>query len=564
VDELYIKNVVPIISYGKYSKTFLNYLSEKETNSDLLLYFNILKRKWVLKSEKLLIEIDSALGKCKNKGIYYLLLSNKLDVLEVIEETQSAKKVYEQLKREFKNIPIPFRKFVGQSLYVTKSYHLKEGFKEFRNWSDQHLEDEMGIAVHINAEARTFLKVGKNKESADKFLKVSKHALKYPHPTYIISGLNNASWHLRKKDVETSHHIVKQLAWHCGYWFDDPTVLMNYLDTILVIAKMAKDYHLFFSTAEIIEYYYEKMLLIEPDCDKKYYGTIQLVRKYYDLVYNKGGRADEITNSKGIQSFLSQQIRIPRKFAIKHGLSNTSLYRIIKGKKKHVKIETLKKILIALNPSYSFENPKMINHLLTLFKEEQYFHDNWKKVSLFSVFKLKKLFLKAYMSAVNLGRIHLSELFSFVERDKKTLKNYLIQDNENMRFFNLAVQLAFDDEQVNPFYKARYRLIDNLFTEMDKMRHITPLFRLYASIDSTSDHEQLNVYFRQYVRYLTTPWRFDVEEVMSERFSDPDYKKMLRFSKKTNLNEMYTYLCLWYYEGETRERLFDFLTRRCV
>jgi hypothetical protein len=97
---------------------------------------------------------------------------------------------------------------------------------------------------------------------------------------------------------------------------------------------------------------------------------------------------------------------------------------------------------------------------------------------------------------------------------------------------------------------------------MDKMRHITPLFRLYASIDSTSDHEQLNVYFRQYVRYLTTPWRFDVEEVMSERFSDPEYKKMLRFSKKTNLNEMYTYLCLWYYEGETRERLFDFLTKK--
>jgi len=92
------------------------------------------------------------------------------------------------------------------------------------------------------------------------------------------------------------------------------------------------------------------------------------------------------------------------------------------------------------------------------------------------------------------------------------------------------------------------------------MRHITPLFRLYASIGSTLDHEQLNVYFRQYVRYSTTPWRFDVEEVMSERFSDPDYKKMLRFSKRTHLNEMYTYLCLWYYKGETRERVFDFLS----
>ena len=557
---MYIKQIVPIISYGKYSRMFINYLSETEERPYLLRYFDILRKKWILKSEKLLIEIDSALGKCKNKGIYYLLLSNKLDVLEIIEETQSARKIYEQLKCEFKNIPTPFRKFVGQSLYMTKAYHTGDDFKEFRNWSGQHLEDEMGITLHINAEARMLLNAEKNKEASDKFLEVSKHALKYPHPTYIVSGFNNASWYLRKKNIEASHDIVNQLAWHCGYWFDDPAVLMNYLDTILIVAKMAKDYHLFFSTAEIIENYYEKMLLIEPECDKKYRETIQLVRKYYGLVYNKGGRADEISNSKGLQAFLFEQIRIPGKFAEEHDLSRTSLYRIIKGKKKHVKVSTLKTILFALNPPYSFENPKMINHLLTLFKEEQHFHDNWKMVTQFSAFKLKKLFLKAYMSTVNLDSINLSELFSFVEKDKKALKDYIAQDDKRIHFFNLAFQLTFDDEQVNPFYKARYSLIDKLFTEMDKMRHITPLFRLYSSIGSTSDHEELNIYFRQYVRYSTTPWRFDVEEVMSERFSDPDYEKMLRFSKRTHLNELYTYLCLWRDDCETRKRVFDFLS----
>ncbi|HPF17841.1 MAG TPA: hypothetical protein PLN92_09705, partial [Thermotogota bacterium] len=159
-----------------------------------------------------------------------------------------------------------------------------------------------------------------------------------------------------------------------------------------------------------------------------------------------------------------------------------------------------------------------------------------------------------------LDSINLSELFSFVEKDKKALKDYIAQDDKRIHFFNLAFQLTFDDEQVNPFYKARYSLIDKLFTEMDKMRHITPLFRLYSSIGSTSDHEELNIYFRQYVRYSTTPWRFDVEEVMSERFSDPDYKKMLRFSKRTHLNELYTYLCLWRDDCETRKRVFDFLS----
>jgi len=499
-----------------------------------------------------------------NSGVFYLFLSNKLAVLKSLNHENQMKPVYDKIKREFENIPASYRKLIAQTLSSIKASKLGSDLKESRKCSEKHLEDEMGMALKQKAEARTLVKEKKLKEASDKFLEVSKHALKYPHPTYIVSGFNNASWYLRKKNIEASHDIVNQLAWHCGYWFDDPAVLMNYLDTILIVAKMAKDYHLFFSTAEIIENYYEKMLLIEPECDKKYRETIQLVRKYYGLVYNKGGRADEISNSKGLQAFLFEQIRIPGKFAEEHDLSRTSLYRIIKGKKKHVKVSTLKTILFALNPPYSFENPKMINHLLTLFKEEQHFHDNWKMVTQFSAFKLKKLFLKAYMSTVNLDSINLSELFSFVEKDKKALKDYIAQDDKRIHFFNLAFQLTFDDEQVNPFYKARYSLIDKLFTEMDKMRHITPLFRLYSSIGSTSDHEELNIYFRQYVRYSTTPWRFDVEEVMSERFSDPDYKKMLRFSKRTHLNELYTYLCLWRDDCETRKRVFDLLTKRCV
>ena len=301
--------------------------------------------------------------------------------------------------------------------------------------------------------------------------------------------------------------------------------------------------------------------MIEPDCDKKHNETIKLVRKHYGLFYNKGGRVDEITNSKGIQSLLSERIRIPRKFAKSHGLSNTSLYRIIKGEMKHVKVSTLKKILIALNLPHSFENPKVINHLITLLKEDEYFHDNWKNITHFSAFKLKTLFLKAYISLVNLDSINLSECLSYAEKDKESLKVYITQGNERIAFFNFAFQLAFDDERVNPFYKARYKLVNQLFSKMGKMRHITPLMRLYSSVDSTADHEMLNVYFRQYVRYSTTPWRFDVEEVMSERFSDPDHKKMIRFCKKTNLNELYAYLCLWHFEGKERERLFNFLVR---
>ena len=331
-------------------------------------------------------EIEESLKKCKNQGIYYLLLSNKLAVLKSLKREEQMKTVYDKLKREFKNIPAPYRTLIVQTLSSIKASKQGNDLKESRKWSEIHLEDEVDLAIAINAKARTIVQEKNYKEASDKFLEVYEYALKYPHPTYIISGLNNASWHLRKKDkdIEASHDIVKQLAWHCGYWFDDSTVLINYLDTILVIAKRARDYDLFFSVAELIEVYYEKMLLIEPDCDEKYNGTLQRVRKHYGVIRNKGGRADEISNSKGIQNFMSEQIRIPRKFAKEHGLSNTSLYRIIKGEMKNLKISTLKKILVALNFPYSFENPKIINHFITIFKEKEYFQDNWKNAAQFS------------------------------------------------------------------------------------------------------------------------------------------------------------------------------------
>lgn len=561
---MYIKHMVPVISYGKYSKTFINYFSERNTNQDLLIYFNVIKKRWVLKSEKLLLEINAALIICKNQGVYYLLLSNKLAVLGSLNKQSQMKDIYDKLKREFKNIPAPYRTIIGQSLTSTNATRKGGNLTPFRKRSKTHFEDEVAIAAAVNAEARKLVNKGKNKEASGLFLIVYEQALRYPHPSYIFVGLNNASWHLRKDDLITSHNIVLQLAWHCGYWFDEPVALMTYMDTILVIAKMAKDYDLFFSMAELITCYYKRMLLIEPDCDKKYHETIQLVRKHYGLVYSKGGRTDEISNSKGIQSFLSEQIRIPRRFARKNNLSNTSLYRIIKGEMKHVKISTLKKILTALNPPYSFENPKAINYLISLLKEEEYFHGNWKNITQFSAFKLKMFFLKAYMSLVVLDKINISEFLLFAEKDKKQLYEYIVQDSERIRFFNFAFQLAFDDEHCNPFYKARYNLINTLFSEMDKMRYITPLIRLYTSIDSTADHERLNIYFRQYVRYSNTPWRFDVEEVMSERFFDPDYKKVVRFCKKTNLNELYAYLCLWYFDEEERKRSFNFLTQRVI
>lgn len=557
---MYIKHIMPIISYGKYSKTFLNFFSETTVNPDVLNYINILKKKWTLKSESLLQAIDESLDKCKNHGIYYLLLSDKLSVLMTLGDKAETISLYKQLKKEFQKIPLEYRKMIGQSLYMAKTFHTGNDLKKFRRWSTQHTEDEMGLAVNLNAKARAFLKKGQCKQACDGFFDVSELALKYPHPTFILSGLNNASWYIRHQNLEVSHERAKKLAFHCGYWFDSPAVLMNYFDTLLIISQMSKDYTFFFGIAEMIRYYYQKMLLIEPECDKKYHDTIQIVKKFHQLVYNTGNRVDEIGNAKGLQTFLNDRITIPNRFARENDISHTSLYRIMKGQKKNVKIETLKGIFSALDVTYSFENPKCINHILFFINEESYLINNWKKVVHLSAYKLKTLILKTYMTLTILSDINLSELFKLIETSRRQLFDYIMLKPERITFISQTIRLAFDNESVNPYYKARYELANILFSEMSRMRHITPLFRLYTASNSREENELLSVYFRQYVRYTTTAWRFDVEEVMSERYSDPDYKKIAQFCRKINISEMYGYLCTWYFEESDRNCLIELIT----
>jgi len=168
------------------------------------------------------------------------------------------------------------------------------------------------------------------------------------------------------------------------------------------------------------------------------------------------------------------------------------------------------------------------------------------------------------MTLVDLNGITLSEFFTHANSDRGKLYGYARGTPERMSFFNLALCLFLKENDLNPFYKARFELANQLLSEMNRMRFITPLMRLYVSVSSVEDLERLNIYFRQYVRYSRTPWRFDVDEVMSERFSDPDQKKIARSCRKLNLSEMYGYLCTWYFEGEERERLVGILTGKAL
>jgi hypothetical protein len=139
-----------------------------------------------------------------------------------------------------------------------------------------------------------------------------------------------------------------------------------------------------------------------------------------------------------------------------------------------------------------------------------------------------------------------------------------ITNEERIRFFNRCVNFECSEgNSIYPFYGAHLDLLNKLYEELWEPG-FSRLLNLYSSTHSIEDIERLNIYFRQYVRFSSTDWRFDVEETLSERFPDPDYERIVAFCQRITISELYGYLCTWSFENEKREKLLEVLLGKVV
>ncbi len=565
--------IVPIISYGKYSKIFVNYLVHNTKNKDLLNYLFLLKSEWVIKDEKLLQLAEELLKETRTKGLQYLIMTTLMDVSELFEDFELNNKYFTRLIREFKNVPPPYRNIVGKALNGNRANICKQNPKNFRMWSEIHDVDEADTALLLNAKGRQELNEGKTEEAIKTFHEVHEHALKFPHPTFVLTGINNAAWYLYKLKNKDSLKAVNTLLYYSGYFFDEESAVINAFDTSLTVLKTHKNFS-YFEMAQIMLIYYNRLLKIEPSYKKQFVKTIKYAKSLSVSTLKKANRINEIKNTHGLQVFLKENIGKANNLASENGISITSMYTILNGETENIKTETLKKIVRALGLyEISFDYPRTINLVIQMIKLEEAFERNWNKVSHFSAFQLKKLFLKGFMALVSLEGIVPCTLFKLAEKDRLKLFSTIESDPKLIAFFNRCVFYEFEPERVNPYYKARLDLANILFSEMGAMHHITPLIRLYSYVESLEEHERLNVYFRQYVRYSTTPWRFDVEEIMNgiletdsfgvsqKSQESSEYEKIAHFCKKINISELFGYLCTWEFEGEEREAFVKLLLK---
>lgn len=268
--EMKTKEIIPVISYGNFSTMFLNYLLHSSKNEDIVLYLKLLQKKQNAKTTELYIEIDKAIKTCKNKGIKYLLLTLILDISKSLKMKEANKKLYFKLKREFGKIPPDYRSIIGKGIMSNRAYINNESYKEFRSWSDRYVETDIDKAVTSHTKALQLLnRHSDENEILKNFVDSYEKALKHPHPTFILSSLNNASWYLRKSLPEQSEKLTDKLGYYCGYYLEDINIMMDFFDTITSFYRMKRNSD-FYDYSELFIYYYELYKYQNKGFEKKF------------------------------------------------------------------------------------------------------------------------------------------------------------------------------------------------------------------------------------------------------------------------------------------------------
>jgi len=340
-----------------------------------------------------------------------------------------------------------------------------------------------------------------------------------------------------------------------GYYLEYSTVIIGYFDTILSVTKL-NDYHAYFHTAKLLNYYYEVLTKDIPEKREKYKKKMREARKFCLVQKKKNMRSDEVSNGKILQRFLNDKINKPRVFAAQYNIPHVSLYRILNGEKKAVRMKSLIPIVQSLELELSFDNPREINYILLCMKEDKLFSQNCEQLRKLTSLKRKQLILRGIFIQIPDDAVDCSKLLSLAE-DAEKLINHIGSDYRLKRFINTCIEPNY------PYYKGRDDLFNILLKAIGDEK-ISELIDLYTSVKKPKEVELLNIYFREYSRYSTTDWVFDVEEVLKNRFSDPDYDRIEAFCEHLNLSVLFGYVCTWFFEGAERDRLIEIIAGKKV
>jgi DNA-binding Xre family transcriptional regulator len=485
-----------LFKYGNFSKPFLNLILEEKLPREWYYYFVAQKYKWSQDYDLALQYVDKALKLFKdNLTLYYILLSDKVNFLRFLGD-KSAEVILEDIRKNFSKVPILARKIIAPILY---DYYLKRSYEgrssKIRFWSKEYLKDPSTYIFILWNRANMEIRENNIRTAIKLYFEGAKKALEIPHPTGILSNLNNASWYLKDIHPIFSLNISKKACYYLGYFREDMEGRFYILDTLLEIQKIVKEEDMW-ETVEMI------CLLYDDLPEKGRWGTKEHYKNLFEFCNAKRINFDisSYENTKEIRDYLINIGKDMKLYELSDflGISKPNLSKILKGWTFKIRSETIRSIIERINLKVDYINDPypIVNEYVKL-KINTEFLQNKEKLKEISKEERKILFISTYMSLIKRDRyksnINLKELFLLFVNDidlfiQKAEKNMFI-----MWFTNKIIGKS------HPILEGRKDLAVKFFRVLP-IKKRDKFIDYYLNLDE-KDRILIDEFIRNYVRY---------------------------------------------------------------
>lgn len=479
-----------IFDLGSYSKPVLNFMLENKIDICYRHYLKSLEYIWKREYLKALKEVNYGLKRCKeNKSLYYLLVSNKFIISFYINDTENLKNLYKKIRREYKKIPPTVRKILSQFLMNYSLMVQNSNFQKSRFWSsEKDLSPSTKLFILIS-KARKEVKEKKIQNGISYYQNGLKIATKIPHPTGLITCLNDISWYLKDEKPLKSLYYAEKGVYYLGYYYEEPKIKFYILDTIFSIEKNLNFYRIF-ETSELINNYEN------DDFVKSKYGKLLKETKNYLIDFEK----NLYQNNIKLRNYLKKKIKNIYKASKLTKISRGKLYDILNGKTKNIRGETIRKLISGLNIEIENNTPKEIFSELIKMKIDENFEKAMSFLNEKSEIERNKLIISTYISLYNrknkykylIKKDNLKKILYLINSDFEKFKEFTNKRYETKRFISYVL---------NPpiFIKGRRDLVLKFLNNLQR-ESLNDFIKFYLSIDEKA-REIFDIFIRNYIRF---------------------------------------------------------------
>ncbi|POZ92267.1 hypothetical protein [Petrotoga halophila] len=567
-----LRSLVEIVNKGQFIRPILNYVvhylesDRADKNKSVVNYINVLKLKWDVKYDEALEIIDEELQGLKKGGLHCLFLDQKIYILNRIKQKEGVKKVFDELKDNFDNIPVYVRGLIVETLKNIHElyYEPDESMEKIRYWSknyEQNLGDK-GFILLSKARGK------KNEERYDEAISLNIKAFKVlktiPHPSGMVQALNKISWWLKDVNKEKALAFTFPLGFYLGYYFDDNNFnVFNSLDTMFQVQKNNKD-PLVYETAFIFS-----RLVSSLSGDKKkiiwneFEYTIHDVRR---LVLNIRNR--NYLNTKTLRAFIRKEIGKEKIPIDSMNISERTLKEFLSAKTKYIQPNTLRNILDALEFKINTSTPICIIKELKKKDIDKKFEINFEKFKNLPKGRQISEFFTSYFVHYYKEEIDLKKIIKEIEDDSlieercdyytKELVNSIFERNPKINFNSLLTNVQKPKIYTNknitfnehPFYLGRKEVVKRFMKDLNK-KNLKEFIENYIGLD-TKQKKTIEKFIMNYGRY------YDLKDIPKE-FTPKVAKEINPFVKKYTLKRKPSALSFYVFEGEERAELVEII-----